>query len=186
MWMRRWARCARRSIDADVALSRRQGFHRQRVRPRAIGSTEVIQLRHARAAGRPRSCMTTLVEGTLGAENAALNLGSPPAPDFDGSISARLKARRRHRGQARPRAADAREEAVTCSLASLDCAASPAAMEQLKILGDAGGLSPRLPIVANQMPVDDLRGVRSRLRVSAVTTCFILDTAGRQQIIDEG
>jgi len=67
-------------------------------------------------------------------------------------------------------------------MASLDVR-RPAAMEQLKVLGEQAGV-PTLPVLANQMPVDIAKRALAAARVGGYDV-LILDTAGRQHI-DEG
>src|SRR6202050_11278 len=134
-------------IDADVSLPVVKDFI-DKVRPRAIGENvirsvtpgqQVIKIVH-----------DVLVE-TLGAENSALDLGSAPAPilmvGLQGSgkttTSAKLGMMLQNRDKKR------------VLLASLDVR-RPAAMQQLKILGEQAGVA-TLPIVANQMPLDIAR-----------------------------
>ncbi len=64
-------------------------------------------------------------------------------------------------------------------MASLDVR-RPAAMEQLKILGEQAGVA-TLPIVANQMPLDIARRALASAKVGGYDV-LILDTAGRQHI----
>ncbi|MGH6889744.1 MAG: signal recognition particle protein [Rhizomicrobium sp.] len=161
-------------LDADVALPVVRDFI-DRVRPRATGESvtrsvtpgqQVVKIVH-----------DALVE-TLGNANESLDLGSPPAPilmvGLQGSgkttTSAKLGLLLQNRDKKR------------VLMASLDVR-RPAAMEQLKILGEQTGV-PTLPIVANQLPVDIARRALAAARVGAYDA-LILDTAGRQHI-DEG
>jgi signal recognition particle subunit SRP54 len=161
-------------IDADVALPVVKDFI-EKVRPRAIGENvirsvtpgqQVIKIVH-----------DVLVE-TLGAENSALDLGSAPAPilmvGLQGSgkttTSAKLGMLLQNRDKKR------------VLMASLDVR-RPAAMEQLKVLGEQAGV-PTLPIVPNQLPVDIARRALASAKVGGYDV-LILDTAGRQHI-DEG
>jgi signal recognition particle subunit SRP54 len=161
-------------IDADVALPVVKDFI-EKVRPRAIGENvirsvtpgqQVIKIVH-----------DVLVE-TLGVENSALDLGSAPAPilmvGLQGSgkttTSAKLGMMLQNRDKKR------------VLMASLDVR-RPAAMEQLKVLGEQAGV-PTLPIVPNQLPVDIARRALASAKVGGYDV-LILDTAGRQHI-DEG
>jgi signal recognition particle subunit SRP54 len=161
-------------LDADVAVPVVRDFI-DRLRPRATGESvirsvtpgqQVVKLVH-----------DALVE-TLGNANESLDLGSPPAPilmvGLQGSgkttTSAKLGLLLQNRDKKR------------VLMASLDVR-RPAAMEQLKILGEQAGV-PTLPIVANQLPVDIARRALAAARVGAYDA-LILDTAGRQHI-DEG
>ncbi len=161
-------------IDADVALPVVKDFI-ERVRPRAIG-TEVI--RSVTPAQQVVKIVHDALVETLGAENAALNLGSPPAPilmvGLQGSGKTTTSAKLGLMLQTR--------EKKRVLMASLDVR-RPAAMEQLKILGEQAGVA-TLPIVANQMPVDIARRALASARVGGYDV-LILDTAGRQHI-DEG
>jgi signal recognition particle subunit SRP54 len=64
-------------------------------------------------------------------------------------------------------------------MASLDVR-RPAAMEQLKILGEQTGVA-TLPILANQLPLDIAKRALASARVGGYDA-LILDTAGRQHI----
>ena len=64
-------------------------------------------------------------------------------------------------------------------MASLDVS-RPAAMEQLKVLGEQAGVA-TLPIMANQMPLDIAKRAMAAARVGGYDV-LILDTAGRQHI----
>ncbi|MDR3528833.1 MAG: signal recognition particle protein, partial [Rhizomicrobium sp.] len=67
-------------------------------------------------------------------------------------------------------------------MASLDVN-RPAAMEQLKILGEQAGV-PTLPIIAGQTPLTIAKRAMASARVGGYDV-LILDTAGRQHIDDE-
>src|SRR5580698_4083372 len=129
-------------IDADVALPVVKGFI-EKVRPRAIGENvirsvspgqQVIKIVH-----------DVLVE-TLGEKNEALSLGSPPAPilmiGLQGSGKTTTSAKLALMLQTR--------EKKRVLMASLDVN-RPAAMEQLKILGEQAGVA-TLPILQGQRP----------------------------------
>ncbi|HEY6579383.1 MAG TPA: signal recognition particle protein [Rhizomicrobium sp.] len=161
-------------LDADVALSVVKEFV-DKVRPRATGESVIRSV----APGQQvvKIVHDVLVE-TLGSANKSLDLGSPPAPilmvGLQGSgkttTSAKLGLMLQNRDRKR------------VLMASLDVR-RPAAMEQLKILGEQAGV-PTLPIVANQLPVDIARRALAAARVGGYDA-LILDTAGRQHI-DEG
>src|SRR6202167_6210609 len=131
-------------IDADVALPVVEDFV-EKVRPRAIGENVIRSVTPGQQV--VKIVHDVLVE-TLGAENSALDLGSAPAPilmvGLQGSgkttTSAKLGMMLQNRDKKR------------VLMASLDVR-RPAAMEQLKILGEQAGV-PTLPIVPNQLPVD--------------------------------
>jgi signal recognition particle subunit SRP54 len=161
-------------IDADVALPVVKDFI-EKVRPRAVGENvirsvspgqQVIKIVH-----------DVLVE-TLGAENAALSLGSPPAPilmvGLQGSGKTTTSAKLGLMLQTR--------EKKRVLMASLDVS-RPAAMEQLKILGEQAGV-PTLPILAGQTPLEISRRAMAAARVGGYDV-LILDTAGRQHIDEQ-
>ncbi|HEY3779125.1 MAG TPA: signal recognition particle protein [Rhizomicrobium sp.] len=161
-------------LDADVALPVVRDFI-DKVRPRATGESVIRSV----APGQQvvKIVHDALVE-TLGSANESLDLGSPPAPilmvGLQGSgkttTSAKLGLLLQNRDKKR------------VLMASLDVR-RPAAMEQLKILGEQAGV-PTLPIVANQLPVDIARRALAAAKVGGYDA-LILDTAGRQHI-DEG
>jgi len=161
-------------IEADVALPVVKDFI-DKVRPRAIGEDvirsvtpgqQVIKIVH-----------DVLVE-TLGEENAALNLGSPPAPilmvGLQGSGKTTTSAKIGLMLQTR--------EKKRVLMASLDVS-RPAAMEQLRILGEQTGV-PTLPIVLGQGPVEIARRAMASAKVGGYDV-LILDTAGRQHIDEQ-
>ena len=161
-------------IEADVALPVVKDFI-DKVRPRAIGENvirsvtpgqQVIKIVH-----------DVLVE-TLGEENAALNIGSPPAPilmvGLQGSgkttTSAKLGLLLQTRDKKR------------VLMASLDTT-RPAAMEQLRVLGEQAGIA-TLPIAAGQGPLDIARRAIASAKVGGYDV-VILDTAGRQHVDEQ-
>ncbi len=161
-------------LDADVALAVVTSFI-DKVRPRAMGESVIRSVTPGHQV--VKIVHDVLVE-TLGEENAGLDLGSPPAPilmvGLQGSgkttTSAKLGLMLQNRDKKR------------VLMASLDVR-RPAAMEQLKILGEQAGV-PTLPILANQLPLDIARRSLAAARVGGYDV-LILDTAGRQHI-DEG
>jgi signal recognition particle subunit SRP54 len=158
-------------IDADVALPVVKEFI-DKVRPRAIGEDVIRSVTPGQQV--VKIVHDVLVE-TLGAESAGLELGSPPAPilmvGLQGSgkttTSAKLALMLQNRDKKR------------VLMASLDVN-RPAAMEQLKILGEQAGV-PTLPIVANQMPLDIAKRALAAAKVGGYDV-VILDTAGRQHV----
>ena len=131
-------------IEADVALPVVKDFI-DKVRPRAIGENvirsvtpgqQVIKIVH-----------DVLVE-TLGQENEQLSIGSPPAPilmvGLQGSGKTTTSAKLGLLLQTR--------EKKRVLMASLDTT-RPAAMEQLRVLGEQAGIA-TLPIIAGQGPLD--------------------------------
>lgn len=161
-------------LDADVALPVVTSFI-DKVRPRAMGESVIRSVTPGHQV--VKIVHDVLVE-TLGEENAGLDLGSPPAPilmvGLQGSgkttTSAKLGLMLQNRDKKR------------VLMASLDVR-RPAAMEQLKILGEQAGV-PTLPILANQLPLDIAKRALAAARVGGYDA-LILDTAGRQHI-DEG
>ncbi|HEY5346957.1 MAG TPA: signal recognition particle protein [Rhizomicrobium sp.] len=161
-------------IEADVALPVVKDFI-DKVRPRAIGENvirsvspgqQVIKIVH-----------DVLVE-TLGSENAALDLGSPPAPilmvGLQGSGKTTTSAKLGLMLQTR--------EKKRVLMASLDVT-RPAAMEQLKILGEQAGVA-TLPIIAGQDPLAIARRAMASAKVGGYDV-LILDTAGRQHVDEQ-
>src|SRR6201989_2981083 len=161
-------------IDADVALPVVKDFV-EKVRPRAIGENvirsvtpgqQVIKIVH-----------DVLVE-TLGSDNAALNTASPPAPilmvGLQGSGKTTTSAKLALLLQTR--------EKKKVLMASLDTT-RPAAMEQLKVLGEQAGVA-TLPIMAGQGPLDIARRAMASAKVGGYDA-VILDTAGRQHIDEQ-
>ena len=161
-------------IEADVALPVVKDFI-DKVRPRAVGENvirsvtpgqQVIKIVH-----------DVLVE-TLGQENAALSIGSPPAPilmvGLQGSgkttTSAKLGLLLQSKDKKR------------VLMASLDTT-RPAAMEQLRVLGEQAGIA-TLPIIAGQGPLDIARRAIASAKVGGYDA-VILDTAGRQHIDEQ-
>ncbi|MGD0866973.1 MAG: signal recognition particle protein [Rhizomicrobium sp.] len=158
-------------IDADVALPVVKEFT-DKVRPRAIGENVIRSVTPGQQV--VKIVHDVLVE-TLGSESVGLELGSPPAPilmvGLQGSgkttTSAKLAMMLQNRDKKR------------VLMASLDVS-RPAAMEQLKILGEQAGV-PTLPILSNQMPLDIARRALAAAKVGGYDV-VILDTAGRQHV----
>src|ERR1700761_2886797 len=161
-------------IEADVALPVVKDFI-EKVRPRAIGENvirsvtpgqQVIKIVH-----------DVLVE-TLGADNAALSLGSPPAPilmvGLQGSGKTTSSAKLGLMLQTR--------EKKRVLMASLDVN-RPAAMEQLRVLGEQAGVA-TLPVVAGQDPLAIAKRAMASAKVGGYDV-LILDTAGRQSIDEQ-
>jgi signal recognition particle subunit SRP54 len=161
-------------VEADVALPVVKDFI-EKVRPRAIGENvirsvspgqQVIKIVH-----------DVLVE-TLGQENAALNIGSPPAPilmvGLQGSGKTTTSAKLGLLLQTR--------EKKRVLMASLDTT-RPAAMEQLRVLGEQAGIA-TLPIVAGQGPLDIAKRAMASAKVGGYDA-VILDTAGRQHVDEQ-
>jgi signal recognition particle subunit SRP54 len=161
-------------LDADVALPVVKDFI-DRVRPRAIGAEVVRSVTPGQQI--VKIVHDALVE-TLGAANAALDLGSPPAPilmvGLQGSGKTTTSAKLGLMLQTR--------EKKRVLMASLDVS-RPAAMEQLKILGEQAGVA-TLPIMANQKPLDIAKRAMAAAKVGGYDV-LILDTAGRQHVDEQ-
>ncbi|HEY4113359.1 MAG TPA: signal recognition particle protein [Rhizomicrobium sp.] len=160
-------------VEADVALPVVKDFL-DKVRPRATGA-EVI--RSVTPGQQVVKIVHDALVDTLG-QGAPLELGSPPAPILmvglqgSGKTTTSAKLGLLLQGKEKKRVL----------MASLDVR-RPAAMEQLKILGEQAGV-PTLPIVANQTPVDIARRAMAAARVGGYDA-LILDTAGRQHIDEQ-
>ena len=161
-------------IEADVALPVVKDFI-DKARPRAIGESvirsvspgqQVIKIVH-----------DVLVE-TLGQENDKLSIGSPPAPilmvGLQGSGKTTTSAKLGLLLQTR--------EKKRVLMASLDTT-RPAAMEQLRVLGEQAGIA-TLPIIAGQDPLAIAKRAVASARVGGYDA-VILDTAGRQHVDDQ-
>src|SRR6185312_10675199 len=161
-------------IEADVALPVVKDFI-DKVRPKAIGESVIRSVTPGQQI--VKIVHDQLVE-TLGTENSSLDLGSPPAPilmvGLQGSGKTTTSAKLALMLQTR--------EKKRVLLASLDVH-RPAAMEQLKILGEQAGV-PTLPIMANQTPVEIARRAMAAAKVGGYDV-LILDTAGRQHIDEQ-
>ncbi len=161
-------------VEADVALPVVKEFI-DKVRPRAIGEDVIRSVTPGQQV--VKIVHDVLVE-TLGEENASLNLGSPPAPilmvGLNGAGKTTTSAKLGLMLQTR--------EKKRVLMASLDVT-RPAAMEQLKILGEQAGV-PTLPIVANQSPLEIARRAMASAKVGGYDV-LILDTAGRQHIDEQ-
>ncbi|HEY1613623.1 MAG TPA: signal recognition particle protein [Rhizomicrobium sp.] len=161
-------------LDADVALPVVKDFI-DKIRPRATGESVIRSVTPGQQV--VKIVHDVLVE-TLGEQNATLDIGSPPAPilmvGLQGSgkttTSAKLGLLLQKRDKKR------------VLMASLDVH-RPAAMEQLKVLGEQAEVA-TLPIIPNQLPVDIARRALASAKVGGYDV-LILDTAGRQHI-DEG
>ena len=161
-------------IDADVALPVVKDFI-EKVRPRAVGESvirsvspgqQVIKIVH-----------DVLVE-TLGSDNAALSIGSPPAP----ILMVGLQGSGKTTTSAKLGLLLQTKEKKKVLMASLDVN-RPAAMEQLKILGQQAGVA-TLPVVAGQGPLAIAKRALASAKVGGYDV-LILDTAGRQSIDEQ-
>lgn len=161
-------------IEADVALPVVKDFI-EKVRPRAIGENvirsvtpgqQVIKIVH-----------DVLVE-TLGQENAALNIVSPPAP----ILMVGLQGSGKTTTSAKLGLLLQTKEKKRVLMASLDTT-RPAAMEQLRVLGEQAGIA-TLPIIAGQGPLDIAKRAMASAKVGGYDA-VILDTAGRQHVDEQ-
>ena len=159
-------------LEADVALSVAQDFIKQ-VRKRAVGEEVVRSVTPGQMVVKiVNDC---LVE-TLGSETADINLNAvPPASimlvGLQGSGKTTTTAKLAKRLVERDK--------KKVMMASLDTR-RPAAMEQLKVLGEKINV-PTLPIVEGQNP----DGIAKRSMLSAKLQGFdiiLLDTAGRMHV----
>ena len=159
-------------LEADVALPVAQGFIKQ-VRERAVGEEVVKSVTPGQMVIKiVNDC---LVE-TLGSETADINLNAvPPASimlvGLQGSGKTTTTAKLAKRLVERDK--------KKVMMASLDTR-RPAAMEQLKVLGEKINV-PTLPIVEGQNP----EGIAKRSMLSAKlqgVDIILLDTAGRMHV----
>jgi signal recognition particle subunit SRP54 len=118
-----------------------------------------------------------LVE-TLGAQNASLELGSPPAP----ILMVGLQGSGKTTTSAKLALLLQTKEKKRVLMASLDTT-RPAAMEQLKVLGEQAGIA-TLPVMAGQGPLDIARRAMASAKVGGYDA-VILDTAGRQHVDEQ-
>jgi signal recognition particle subunit SRP54 len=158
-------------LEADVALSVVKDFI-AKVRERAVGEAVVRSVTPGQQV--VKIVHDALVE-MLGLENSALSLGSPPAP----ILMVGLQGSGKTTTSAKLGLLLQTKEKKRVLMASLDVH-RPAAMEQLKVLGEQAGI-PTLPILANQRPVDIARRAMAAARVGGYDV-VILDTAGRQHV----
>jgi signal recognition particle subunit SRP54 len=160
-------------LDADVALSVVNDFIAA-VRERAVGETVIRSVTPGQQV--VKIVHDAMVE-MLGSEGVSLSLGAPPAPilmvGLQGSGKTTTAAKLALHLQ--------NKEKKRVLMASLDVN-RPAAMEQLKILGEQAGVA-TLPVVANQRPTDIAKRAMAAARVGGYDV-VILDTAGRQHIDD--
>jgi signal recognition particle subunit SRP54 len=162
-------------IEADVALDVVKSFV-DKVRERAIGQQVIKSVSPGQMV--IKIVHDTLVE-TLGADDSELDLAAVPPVAImmvglqgsgktttTGKIAKRLKERDKKR----------------VLMASLDTR-RPAAMEQLKILGEQAGVD-TLPIVSGQDPIQITRRALDAARLGGYDV-VILDTAGRLHVDDD-
>src|SRR6201995_3366103 len=161
-------------IEADVALPVVSDFI-AKVRPRAVGENvirsvtpgqQVIKIVH-----------DVLVE-TLGQENEQLSIGPPPAP----ILMVGLQGSGKTTTSAKLGLLLQTKEKKRVLMASLDVN-RPAAMEQLRVLGEQAGVA-TLPVVAGQDPLAIAKRALASAKVGGYDV-LILDTAGRQSIDEQ-
>ncbi len=161
-------------VEADVALGVIDDFI-AKVRPKAIGENVI---RSVQPGQQVVKIVHDQLVDTLGSDNAALNLGSAPAPilmvGLQGSGKTTTSAKLALMLQTR--------EKKRVLMASLDVN-RPAAMEQLKILGEQAGVA-TLPVVAGQGPLEIAKRALASARVGGYDV-LILDTAGRQHVDEQ-
>jgi signal recognition particle subunit SRP54 len=161
-------------VEADVALPVVKDFI-DKVRPRAIGEGVIRSVTPGQQV--VKIVHDALIE-TLGSDNAALDLGAPPAPilmvGLQGSGKTTTSAKLATLLQGK--------EKKKVLMASLDVS-RPAAMEQLRVLGEQAGVA-TLPVVAGQGPVEIARRAMASAKVGGYDV-LILDTAGRQHIDEQ-
>ena len=162
-------------LEADVALSVVRPFL-DRVREKAVGE-EVLR------SVTPGQMVIKIVNDELvdllGGEVEEFRIAAtPPVPvmmvGLQGSGKTTTTAKLAKRWNER--------EKKKVLMASLDTR-RPAAMEQLKILGEQIGV-PTLPIVAGQEPVDIAKRAMNAAKLQGIDI-LLLDTAGRMHV-DEG
>ncbi len=161
-------------IEADVALPVVKDFI-DRVRPRAVGEEVIRSVTPGQQV--VKIVHDALVE-TLGSENAALDTGAPPAP----ILMVGLQGSGKTTTSAKLGLMLTTREKKKVLMASLDVS-RPAAMEQLRVLGEQAGVA-TLPIVAGQDPVAIARRAMASAKVGGYDV-LILDTAGRQHIDEQ-
>src|SRR5260221_7530764 len=161
-------------IEADVALPVVTDFI-AKVRPRAIGENVIRSVTPGQQV--VKIVHDVLVE-TLGQENAALSIGSPPAP----ILMVGLQGSGKTTTSAKLGLLLQTKEKKRVLMASLDTT-RPAAMEQLRVLGEQAGIA-TLPIVAGQGPLDIARRALASAKVGGYDA-VILDTAGRQHVDED-
>ncbi len=161
-------------IEADVELGVVDQFI-AKVRPKAEGEDVIRSVTPAQQV--VKIVHDTLVE-TLGTESVGLTLGSPPAP----ILMVGLQGSGKTTTAAKLALLLQTKEKKRVLMASLDVN-RPAAMEQLKVLGEQAGV-PTLPVVPNQTPLMIAKRAMAAARVGGYDV-LILDTAGRQHVDEQ-
>jgi signal recognition particle subunit SRP54 len=158
-------------VDADVALPVVKDFI-AKVRQRAIGEQVIRSVTPGQQV--VKIVHDSLIE-TLGAQSEGLTLGAPPAP----ILMVGLQGSGKTTTTAKLAALIQTKDKKRVLMASLDVN-RPAAMEQLRVLGEQTGVA-TLPILANQRPVDIAKRALAAARVGGYDI-LVLDTAGRQHV----
>lgn len=158
-------------LEADVALSVVKDFI-ARVRERALGEEVVRSVSPGQQV--VKIVHDALIE-TLGAEGSELAIDAPPAP----ILMVGLQGSGKTTSSAKLALFLQTKEKKRVLMASLDVH-RPAAMEQLKVLGEQAGIT-TLPILANQRAVDIAKRALAAAKVGGYDV-LILDTAGRQHV----
>nr|TFG53580.1 MAG: signal recognition particle protein [Hyphomicrobiales bacterium] len=158
-------------LEADVALPVVKDFI-ARVRERAVGEEVVRSVSPGQQV--VKIVHDALVE-TLGTDNAELAIDAPPAP----ILMVGLQGSGKTTSSAKLALLLQTKQKKRVLMASLDVQ-RPAAMEQLKILGEQAEIA-TLPILANQRAVDIAKRALAAAKVGGYDV-LILDTAGRQHI----
>lgn len=158
-------------IEADVSLPVVKDFI-DKVRVRAIGESVIRSVTPGQQV--VKVVHDTLVE-MLGEENSTLSLGAPPAT----ILMVGLQGSGKTTTSAKLGLLLTKRDKKRVLMASLDVN-RPAAMEQLKVLGEQTGVA-TLPVVAGQRPTDIAKRAMAASRVGGYDV-LILDTAGRQHI----
>jgi len=167
-------------IEADVALPVVKDFI-ETVRPRAIGENVIRSV-------SPGQQVIKIVHDVLvetlggkkegGEKNEAFSIGSPPAP----ILMVGLQGSGKTTTSAKLALLLLTREKKRVLMASLDTT-RPAAMEQLRVLGEQAGVA-TLPIVAGQGPLEIARRAMASAKVGGYDA-VILDTAGRQHVDEQ-
>jgi len=158
-------------LEADVALPVVKDFI-ARVRIRAVGEEVVRSVSPGQQV--VKIVHDVLVE-TLGAEGAELAIDAPPAP----ILMVGLQGSGKTTSSAKLALLLQTKQKKRVLMASLDVH-RPAAMEQLKVLGEQAEVA-TLPILANQRAVDIAKRALAAAKVGGYDV-LILDTAGRQHV----
>jgi signal recognition particle subunit SRP54 len=161
-------------IEADVELGVVEDFIRK-VKPLAEGESVIRSVTPAQQV--VKIVHDTLIE-TLGTESTGLQLGSPPAP----ILMVGLQGSGKTTTSAKLALLLQTKEKKRVLMASLDVN-RPAAMEQLRVLGEQAGV-PTLPIIAGQTPITIAKRALASARVGGYDV-LILDTAGRQHVDEQ-